>query len=219
MKPKPRNTPPSDSIARGNLFIFSAPSGAGKTTLVQTLTKSMRGITVSISHTTRSKRPAEQEGINYHFISKPVFEEMVRQEKFLEYANIFGHFYGTSRQWVEETLAQGLDVILEIDWQGCQHIQRLFQDCISVFIVPPSPEILAARLTGRGQEHPDVLAERLADACETFKHLNEYDYIVLNEDLEQAICDLKSIITTHRLKCQRQQQALKPLLMRFMTDS
>jgi len=199
----------------GNLFVFSAPSGAGKTSLVKALTESLPDITVSISHTTRPQRPRELPGINYHFVTKDTFEAMIEADKFLEHAQIFGNHYGTSRQWVEDTLNAGTDVILEIDWQGCQSIQGLFKDCISIFIVPPSPAILAKRLTERGQDRPDVIAERLADARETFSHLGEFDYIVLNDDFEQALFDLKAIITAYRLKRERQLLALEPLLTQF----
>ena len=208
----------SESRAKGNLLVFSAPSGGGKTTLVAALTRSTPGIIVSVSHTTRAKRPAETHGINYYFVDEPTFCQMVEAGQFLEHAVIFGQHYGTSRQWVEDTLNQGTDVILEIDWQGCQHIQRLFPDCISVFIVPPSPTILAQRLVARGKEDPAILTERLADARETFQHLGEYDYIVLNDDLEQAVTDLRTIVLACRLQRARQQEALKPLLDRFLSD-
>ncbi len=201
---------------KGNLFVFSAPSGAGKTSLVKALTESLSDITVSISHTTRKPRPAEKADINYHFVTRAIFEEMIATNQFLEHAQIFGNLYGTSRQWVEDTLQTGTDVILEIDWQGCQSIQRLFKDCICIFIIPPSPSTLAKRLTERGQDHPEVIVERLADVKETFRHLNEFDYIVLNDQFEQALSDLKAIVTTYRLKRSRQLLTLKPLLVEFM---
>lgn len=209
------NTPSPTAAAKGCLFILSAPSGGGKTSLVQALTRDMTDVTVSISHTTRAKRPAEQDGINYHFVSEHTFREMIQQKKFLEHATIFGNLYGTSRQAVEETLNKGIDVILEIDWQGCENIQRLFPDCISIFIAPPSPAVLKRRLTERAQDHPEVIAERFADAQEMLRHIEKYDYIVLNDDFRQALSDLVTIISACRLRRERQQTTLKTLLAAF----
>lgn len=203
------------SPAKGCLFVLSAPSGGGKTSLVQALTRKMTGITVSISHTTREKRPAEQQDINYHFVSRDTFQDMIHQQQFLEYATIFGNLYGTSREGVEKTLKMGTDVILEIDWQGCENIQRLFPDCISIFITPPSPAILKNRLTERAQDKPEIITERLADAQEMFKHINRYDYIVLNDQFEQALSDLMTIVSACRLKRERQQITLHTLLAAF----
>src|SRR5688572_21752440 len=150
-------------MTTGNLFVISAPSGTGKTTLVNALVRAIPNIMVSISHTTRPKRPAEMDQVNYYFIDNSTFENMIKQQDFLEYARVFNHLYGTSRSFVEETLKKGIDVILEIDWQGAKQVQQLFRDCISIFILPPSLEVLSERLFGRKQDNPNIIRERLAD--------------------------------------------------------
>jgi len=205
-------------LKTGELFIISAPSGAGKTSLVNALIKTLTNITISISHTTRTKRQSEEHGINYWFIDQNQFLEMIENNKFLEYATVFDNLYGTSKQWVAETLAAGTDVILEIDWQGCQKIQKLFPDCISIFIVPPSPEILAQRLIEREQDSAEIIKKRLADVKETFSHLNDYDYIVLNDNFEHAVNDLKSIVQAQRLTRSKQLNILGALLTRFVDE-
>jgi guanylate kinase len=196
----------------GNLFVISAPSGAGKTSLVKAIADSAPGITVSISHTTREKRPDEIEGINYYFVDETEFQRMINHADFLEYATIFHHHYGTSHTWVEETLANGMDVILEIDWQGCQQIKAKFPDCISIFILPPTLSELSARLYKRNQDKPDVIKERLADARDTVTHVNEFDYVVINEDFGRAVLDLKTIIEAGRLLKKRQVEQYVHLL-------
>lgn len=201
---------------RGELFVISAPSGAGKTSLVNALTYAVPNLTISISHTTRLPRPGEINGVNYWFIDENQFREMIADNKFLEYATVFGNLYGTSRQWVEETLDAGKDVILEIDWQGCQKIQKLFPACTSIFIVPPSPEVLASRLTDRKQDSPEVIQQRLADVKETFSHLNEYQYIVLNDNFDHAASELAAIVQAKRLTQERQLKILNPLLQKFV---
>lgn len=188
----------------GNLYVISAPSGTGKTSLVKALAESLPNVTVSISHTTRPIRPGEIHGVNYYFIDEKEFNQMIAQSDFLEYATVFHHFYGTSHAWVNETLAKGFDVILEIDWQGCQQIQRRFPDCISIFILPPSLEDLSQRLKKRNQDKPNIIQERLNDARETVTHINEFDYIVINDDFDHAIHDLKIILQAgHLLKKQQ----------------
>ncbi len=197
----------------GILYVISAPSGTGKTTLVKTLVESLPKITVSISHTTRNKRPAETHGVNYYFVEQHEFKQMIERNEFLEYASVFNQLYGTSRLWVENTLKQGIDVILEIDWQGAQQIQRLFKDCISIFILPPSLSALSERLTQRNQDTAEVIHKRLADARETLSHVGEYQYIVLNDDFETALHDLQSIISAGRLIKRRQMEKLASLLI------
>lgn len=184
----------------GNLYVLSAPSGTGKTTLVKALTSSMPSVTVSISHTTRLPRPGETDGINYHFIDENKFRSMIEQNEFLEHATVFGHLYGTSHTWVETALNRGLDVILEIDWQGCQQIQRLFPASTSIFILPPSLSVLSQRLTQRNPEKPDVIQKRLADTREAVSHISDYDYLVINDDFQAAVNDLTIIIHAGRLK-------------------
>ncbi len=188
----------------GNLFVIAAPSGAGKTSLVKALVETMPKLTVSISHTTRDKRPGEIDGTNYYFIDKAEFERMIEHHDFLEYASIFDNLYGTSKSWVMQTLAKGLDVILEIDWQGHQQIKRLIPESISIFILPPSLQALHERLVKRNQDHADVIKKRLADARETISHLQEFDYVVINDDFEMAKNELKIIVEASRLLKNRQ---------------
>ncbi len=201
----------------GNLYVISAPSGTGKTTLVKTLVDSLPNITVSISHTTRLRRPAEVHGVNYYFTSEDEFNQMIQHGDFLEHALVFNNMYGTSRTWVEETLRRGIDVILEIDWQGAQQIQQLIQSCISIFILPPSLEALSQRLMQRNQDKPEIIRKRLADAQETISHVGEYQYVVLNDDFKAALEDLKTIILAGRLVQPRQTKKLSPLLAELGT--
>lgn len=188
----------------GNLYVIAAPSGTGKTTLVHALVDSVAKVTVSISHTTRDKRPNEVHGENYYFIDKAEFQNMIDHGDFLEYATIFDNFYGTSKTWVNQTLNQGIDVILEIDWQGHQQIKKLFPDSISIFILPPSLNDLRDRLVKRNQDHLDIIKKRLADAKQTISHLHEFKYLVINDDFSHALNDLKLIIESGRLLQDRQ---------------
>jgi len=196
----------------GNLYIISAPSGTGKTTLVKTLLDTVGHITVSISHTTRLKRPGEMDGVNYYFIDEAAFQKMIKNKEFLEYATIFDHHYGTSRRWVEYTLTRGLDVILEIDWQGHQQIKKLFPEAIGIFILPPTLEDLRQRLAKREQGRPNIVAQRLADVHETIAHVDEYEYVVINDDFNHALADLKTIIEAGRLLGSRQTKKYAKLL-------
>lgn len=199
----------------GSLYVIAAPSGAGKTTLVKSLVDSLPNITVSISHTTRSKRPSEVHGINYYFIDKPEFERMIAHGDFLEHAVIFDHLYGTSKTWVEKTLQKGRDVILEIDWQGYEQIKQLFPNVNGIFILPPSIKDLQDRLYKRDQDHPEVIAKRLADAKLTISHVHAFDYVVINDDFSRALHDLKTIIESGRLLCRRQLAKHAKLLAGF----
>jgi len=199
----------------GTLYVVAAPSGTGKTTLVKALIDSMPAITVSISHTTRPRRTAEVEGVNYYFIDETEFQRMIDHHDFLEHANVFNHHYGTSRSWVERTLAQGIDVILEIDWQGCDQIQRLFPECISIFILPPSLTDLAKRLRDRAQDSPEVIQQRLADARETVSRIHHFNYVVMNADFDTAVNDLKAIVQSNRLLQKKQPINLDKLLAEF----
>lgn len=198
--------------ATGNLYVVAAPSGTGKTSLVKALIESLPYITVSISHTTRPKRPAEAHGVNYYFIAETEFRDMIAKGEFLEYANVFDNLYGTSRKWVQETLARGLDVILEIDWQGAQQIQHIFPDCISIFILPPSLQVLADRLLHRNQDSSGVIQQRLADVREATSHISDFDYVIMNDDFDQALHDLKIIVEAGRLLQSRQTKQFAKLL-------
>lgn len=201
----------------GNLYVISAPSGTGKTTLVKSLVQQIPNLIVSISHTTRPKRPAEVDGVNYHFVSKETFEKMIAHDDFLEHAVIFENLYGTSRSWVEQKLSEGIDVILEIDWQGAEQIQVLFPESISIFILPPSFESLAERLTLRDQDHPEIIKARLADASETVSHIYEFDYAIVNDEFDTAVNDLKAIVQAGRLTLGKQMKKHEKLIQALST--
>jgi guanylate kinase len=188
---------------RGTLFIVSAPSGTGKTSLVKTLLEAEPEVKLSISHTTRTPRPGEIDGTHYHFVSSAEFERIKAAGGFLESALVHGHRYGTSRGGIEEELARGRDVVLEIDWQGAQQVRRLMPSAVGIFIRPPSLDVLRTRLTTRGQDAHDVIERRLAAAEDEMSHAGEYDYVIINEDFNRAALDLRSIIRAERLKLSR----------------
>ena len=201
----------------GSLFIISAPSGAGKTSLVEALLPRMQQVRVSVSHTTRAQRPGEVEGVNYHFVSGEVFRQLHDAGDFLESAEVFGNNYGTSQRWVNETLASGDDVILEIDWQGAEQVRRLQPAAISIFILPPSKSALEHRLTGRGQDPEAVIAARMAKAANEMSHYAEADYLVVNDRFDAALDQLCSIITASRLRLSSQQQRYAELLTSLLS--
>lgn len=196
----------------GQLWIIAAPSGAGKTSLVNALVATTSDLCVSISHTTRAPRPAEEEGKNYFFVKQDVFESMIQRHAFIEYAKVFDHYYGTEQSWVQTQLTEGMDVILEIDWQGARQIKQLMPDTQSIFILPPSLATLAQRLEGRGQDKPEVISRRLREATLEMSHCEEFDYIVINDQFEQALAELSAIITAQRLSTPRQVQKYGTLL-------
>tara|TARA_R110000822_G_scaffold187752_14_gene326690 strand:- start:3396 stop:4013 length:618 start_codon:yes stop_codon:yes gene_type:complete len=197
---------------RGTLYTISAPSGAGKTSLVNALLEHCDDICVSVSHTTRPKRPGERDGVNYHFVNKASFMAMVNERAFLEHAQVFNNHYGTDQNWVESVLTNGKDVVLEIDWQGATQIRQLLPDCVGIFILPPSLKTLEERLTGRGQDDPAVIRHRLAEAQEEMSHYAEADYLVINDNFDVALAELKSIVASQRLKLTHQQQRNSNLL-------
>ncbi len=200
----------------GQLYIFSAPSGAGKTSLVEALLKSTDGIAVSVSHTTRTMRPGEENGVHYHFVDTTAFEQMVEAGAFLEDAKVFDNYYGTSQQAVEDQLREGEDVILEIDWQGAQQVRKLMPYAISVFILPPSRDALEQRLNARGQDSADIIARRMLDATSDMAHYVEFDYLIINDDFNEAAQQLRSIVLAQRQRIevlsQREQATLAGLL-------
>ncbi|MCE9687923.1 guanylate kinase [Shewanella sp. AS16] len=203
--------------ARGNLFIVSAPSGAGKSSLLSALLKDAPAdMQVSVSHTTRSPRPGEVDGQHYHFVSVEQFKALIADEAFFEWAEVFGNFYGTSRRVIEDTLAKGIDVFLDIDWQGAQQVKALMPEAIGVFILPPSKAELERRLTGRGQDSSEVIAARMAQAVSEMSHYDEYDFIIVNDEFEQALADLRVIIGSQRLtrasQCHTHNDMLNDLL-------
>ena len=191
----------------GNLFIITAASGAGKTSLVRELLATDRQIELSVSYTTRKPRPGEEDGVHYHFVDEAEFMQMLEASDFLESAHVHGARYGTSQRRVEGVLKQGHDLILEIDWQGAAQVRSLYPQAISIFILPPSLEALEQRLHGRGQDSAEVIARRLAAARDEMRHVVEFDYVTINDDFEVALNDLRAIIRTQRL--QREKQLLR----------
>ncbi len=200
----------------GTLYTVSAPSGAGKTSLVNALIERDQGLRVSVSHTTRPQRPGERDGADYHFVNEADFTAMLAEAAFLEHARVFGNLYGTSQAWVEQQLSQGIDVVLEIDWQGAEQVKRQLPATRSIFILPPSRQTLEQRLTGRGQDGPEVIAARMAQAVEEMSHFVQSDYLVVNNDFEQALAELQAIVLSHRLQTSRQQQLLSDLLQNLL---
>jgi guanylate kinase len=188
----------------GNLFILSAPSGAGKSSLVSAALAEDKRLALSVSFTTRPPRAGEANGRDYHFVDPKTFEAMLERGEFLESAEVHGNRYGTSQKWIERERAEGRDVLLEIDWQGAQQVRRLIRQVVSIFILPPSPEVLESRLRGRGQDSEEVVARRLASAREEISHVSEYEYVIINDDFNRAVLDLRSIVRAERLKLARQ---------------
>ncbi len=197
---------------RGILYTIFAPSGAGKTSLVKALLDQRPELTVSISHTTRAQRPGEVDGVNYHFVDRETFTAMIERGEFLEQAEVFGNLYGTSQQWVKQTLANGRDVILEIDWQGAQQIRRLMPDNIGIFILPPSLETLLHLLNTRGQDDDAVIQQRMAQARDEISHYAEADFLVVNDQFDKALADLAAIVRAQPLCLENQLNTLEGLL-------
>jgi guanylate kinase len=196
----------------GKLFVIAAPSGAGKTSLVKALLARHPELHVSISHTTRKRRPNEEEGREYYFVSVAQFEDLVAAGQFLEHARVFDNLYGTGRKPVAEQLGRGHNVVLEIDWQGAQQVRRAMPECATIFILPPSREALESRLRNRATDSDEVIARRLRDAVGDMSHWNEFDYVVVNDDFERAVGDLGRVVAGHGEDLRAQRPALKPLL-------
>lgn len=201
---------------KGHLFIITAASGAGKTSLVRALLAAEPTVTLSVSYTTRQPRPGEVDGEHYHFVDEARFVQMMEAGEFLECAAVHGARYGTSQLRVNEALASGSDVVLEIDWQGAEQVRRLFPEAKSVFILPPSMEALAERLHGRGQDHPDVIARRLAAAKEEMSHVAEFGYVIINDKFDEALKDLIAIVRAQRLVAEQQLQTHQALISRLI---
>ncbi len=198
-----------------SLIIISAPSGTGKTSIVSALTESDSQLSLSVSHTTRRPRPNEVEGQDYYFVDRDIFQAMVNRGEFLESAEVYGNLYGTSHKWVKECLASGRDILMEIDYQGAQQVRKAFPQAISIFILPPSYAQLEERLKQRGQDDQKTISRRLANVREEVSHLNEFDYVVVNNELQEAIKDVNCIIKAERLRIMRQLITQRTLVAQF----
>lgn len=207
-----------DNKAGGQLYIVSAPSGAGKTSLVQALITDIKDLKVCVSHTTRPKRDGELEGINYFFITTEEFSAMADDAAFLEYAEVFGNYYGTTRAAVSEMLTAGQDVILEIDWQGAQQVRKVWPDVLSIFIIPPSLQALRERLQRRNLDAPEVIHSRLQKAAAEIAHFLEFDYLVVNDDFARALADLQSIIRSQQLRLAKQRLSQQDRLVNMLSS-
>ena len=190
----------------GNLFVVAAPSGAGKTTLVRLLLEQESRVHLSISYTTRGPRPGEENGREYHFVDNVEFQAMIARHEFLEWAEVHGNYYGTSKSWIESQMSAGNDVLLEIDWQGAQQVRKAFPEAVGIFILPPSLDALKARLSGRGTDSAEIIARRIAAARDEMRHVGEFDYVIINDDLQQALGNLISVVNASRLQYETQRQ-------------
>ncbi len=188
----------------GELFVISAPSGAGKTSLVQALLSINPQIHLSVSYTTRDPRPGEHDGRDYHFVSREEFLAMANRGEFMESAEVYGNLYGTSQTWISQENAQGHDVLLEIDWRGAAQVRRLFPECTSIFILPPSMKALEQRLTGRGKDNAAVIAKRMAAVRDDVAHVAEFDYVIINDNLNEALRELNAVVLSARVLCAKQ---------------
>ena len=196
-------------MSQGILFIVSAPSGAGKTSLLKVLLEEADGLGISVSHTTRAPRPGEREGVHYHFVDIPSFEAMVAEGGFLEHARVFDNYYGTSAAGVRNALERGQDLVLEIDWQGARQVRERFPEAVAIFILPPSVAELRRRLSARGQDSEEVVERRMQSALGELSHFDEYDYLVINDRFEDALEDLRMLVRAERLRLGRQQSWVK----------
>jgi guanylate kinase len=194
------------------LYVIAAPSGGGKTSLIRALLEKDDRVTLSVSHTTRPARPGEQDGVHYHFVSDDEFQQRVEAGEFLEFASVFDHRYGTGRKAVQQQLEAGFDVLLDIDWQGARQIRETFPGCVSIFIVPPSLDELRNRLSRRGQDSADVIARRMRDARSEISHWDEFDFLVVNDEFEDALDDLQAIIRTGRAQRRNQDERNRKIL-------
>jgi len=199
----------------GDLFVVVAPSGAGKTSLVSALLGAERGLRLSVSYTTRAPRGGEVDGREYHFVTREAFESMIAAGDFIEHANVYGNYYGTSRRWIDSELAGDHDVLLEIDWQGARQVRALFPNMVGIFILPPSLGELRRRLTARGKDSPEVIERRMASAREEISHVLEFEYIIVNEQFDVAVADLQAVVRAARLSRERRAGRLARLLDEF----
>ncbi|AEH31604.1 guanylate kinase [Vibrio anguillarum] len=207
-------------MGKGTLYIVSAPSGAGKSSLISAMleTNPTYAMKVSVSHTTRGMRPGEQDGVHYHFVQKELFEELITKGEFLEHAEVFGNYYGTSKVWIENNLNKGIDVFLDIDWQGARQIRDKMPEAKSVFILPPSKEELERRLNARGQDSEAVIAKRMNEAQAEISHYTEYDYVIINDDFDVALMDFRAILRAERLKQDKQAAKYNSMLNALLAE-
>lgn len=203
----------------GNLFIVSAPSGAGKSSLIQALLAQHTDMQVSVSHTTRAPRPGEQDGVHYHFVSVERFKQQIEAGDFLEWAEVFGNYYGTSRHKIQQARQQGIDVFLDIDWQGARQIRQQESSAIGIFILPPSLPALEQRLRTRGQDSDEVITRRMAKASDEMSHADEYDYLIINDDFQQSLADLSAIVLSQRQRLTQQQLRQPKILHQLLAKS
>lgn len=199
-------------MSRGTLYIIAAPSGGGKSSLIRALIELTPQLKVSVSYTTRPMRPSEQEGVDYHFVDQPSFDALLQSNTFLEHARVFDCCYGTSRDWVLAQLQEGVDVILEIDWQGARQVRQSLPDCVGIFILPPSRKQLDERLHARAQDPDEVIARRMRGAINELAHYDEFDYLVLNDNFDSALSDLQAIVRCRQLRMSVQTVKLRGLL-------
>jgi len=206
----------SEQHPQGSLYVISAPSGAGKTSLVKALVDSTEDILVSVSHTTRPMRPGERDGVHYHFVDQETFRHMIDASAFLEHADVFGNFYGTSRSSILDRMVMGEDVILEIDWQGAAQVRQVIPEAVGIFILPPSRVELEQRLRGRGTDADEVIQRRLAEAVAEMTHCQEFDYLVVNDDFDTALAELRAIVIARRLRGEPQAIRLKQVIAELL---
>jgi len=203
---------------KGNLFVVSSPSGAGKSSLISALLAKHADMKVSVSHTTRAPRPGEVDGVHYHFTDVATFKRLIQEDEFYEWAEVFGNYYGTSKSAINEQLEQGIDVFLDIDWQGAEQMRKLVPNIITLFILPPSKQELESRLNKRGQDSQEVIGGRMAQAKSEMSHYNEYDFVMVNDDFEQTLVDFEQIVLSHRLKIDNQQSKFADLINELLAN-
>lgn len=204
---------------KGNLFVISSPSGAGKSSLISALLKRHNDMKVSVSHTTRAPRPGEEDGVHYHFCQVDEFKSVIADDGFYEWAEVFGNFYGTSKQAIQEQLDQGIDVFLDIDWQGAQQMRKIVPDIITLFILPPSREELENRLNKRGQDSAEVIAKRMQQAQSEMSHYNEYDFVLVNDDFDQTLDEFERVVLAHRLQTGNIESKYADLIRQLLAKS
>lgn len=203
---------------KGNLFVVSSPSGAGKSSLIGALLSKYDDMKVSVSHTTRAPRPGEEDGVHYHFTDVDTFQTLIEKDEFFEWAQVFGNYYGTSKSAIESQLEQGIDVFLDIDWQGAQQMRELVPSIITLFILPPSKSELEARLNKRGQDSADVIASRMAEAQSEMSHYHEYDFVMINDDFEHTLAQFEHIVLGHRARRANQQAKFGDLIQQLLAN-